>query len=291
MSNKKGENYRLMKTLEQKLNGELGDAWWNLYVAGAFWSNISTPINLSITLLSAVTAGQATTTNMLSQDLFIKVSIASLIISTLNTFFRPHSQLMTIMDSLKKINELGFEFENTYYTSCDEEEHYKKRYSEYKNILMKLNKFQQSQSPDQQNFFTDFIYWFFKKYSCLRKSYKWLDLDMEYIGDQENNSKTNEPEGCCGCNPCSPCCIKKNLNPNTDTNSNTALALNLKQVNQSNQSNQCSQSSVGGILSNLTLTIKEIDSKEGVDIEKIQPKKIVISDEENQLSSGMDKSD
>ncbi len=258
-SNTESEHYKLMKKLQRKLNGELGDVWWNLYVAGAFWSNISTPINLSITLLSAITAGQATTTNMLSQSLFIKISIASLIISTLNTFFRPHGQLMSIMDSLKKINELGFRFESTYYTECDDEDDYKRRYKEYKNILMDLNKFQQSQSPDQQNFFTDFVYWLFKNYSCLKNGYKWLDLDMSYIEEQEKN-KPHQPDNCC--EPCSTCCIKPN-NQDIDT---------ICKENQSTQSTQ----------SNLELKI-----------ETSQPSKlsnIIISDEENQLSIDENKS-
>ena len=50
------ETYELMKKLQNKLNGELGDLWWNRYVGGAFWSNISTPLNLAITLLASAPA-------------------------------------------------------------------------------------------------------------------------------------------------------------------------------------------------------------------------------------------
>lgn len=256
-SNTDSENHKIMKKLQRKLNGELGDVWWNLYIAGAFWSNISTPINLSITLLSAITAGQATTTNMLSQSLFIKISIASLIISTLNTFFRPHGQLMSIMDSLKKINELGFKFESIYYTECDDEDDYKRRYKEYKNILLELNKFQQSQSPDQQNFFTDFIYWLFKNYSCLNKSYKWLDLDMSYIEEQEYN-KSHQPAVCC--EPCSTCCM------NTDGQVINSTSNFYKETESLNQTQA---------KTNLEL---KIDSSQPSKLSKI-----IISDEENQL--------
>lgn len=253
MQSSESEDYKLMKKLQRKLNGELGDVWWNLYVAGAFWSNISTPINLAITLLSAITAGQATTKNLLSPSAFIKISIASLVISTLNTFFRPHSQLMSIMDSMKSINDLGFKFETTYYSECNNVDDYKRRYKEYKAILIELNKFQQSKSPDQQNFLTDFIYWLLKKYSCLRGNYKWLDLDMAYIDEQENNHKVNEDK-CC--ESCSTCCIKVPssyvINSQTQTNTHT-------------QTN------------NLELTIEK---KQPINI-----KNIIIVDEENQLNS------
>ena len=111
----------LAKNLEDKLDGEIGNHWWKVYIASAFWSNISTPINLLITLLSAVTAGQASTESMLSQSTFLKISIASLVISTLNTFFRPHQQFMQNMETLCKINEFGFQFEEIYYTNHGED--------------------------------------------------------------------------------------------------------------------------------------------------------------------------
>ncbi len=260
MSNTESEKLKLMKKLQRKLNGELGDVWWNLYVGGAFWSNISTPINLAITLLSAVTAGQATTSNMLSQSAFFKISIASLIISTLNTFFRPHAQLMGIMDSMKSINELGFRFESTYYSECNGESDYARRYSEYKQILMDLNKFQQSQSPDQQNFCTDFIYWLFKNYSCLKKSYKWLDLDMAYIDEQENNTNSNsELNRCCYCEPCSSCCKPNIQAENKITQSN----------NKDNKDN---------------LGVQKLN----IGIETKQPNNIRIADEENQYEQEND---
>ncbi len=189
------EKYELMTKLENKLNGELGDMWWNKYVGGAFWANISTPINLAITILSAVTAGQATTQNMLSQDIFFKISVASLLLSTLNTFFRPHTQLMDNMTAIKAINEFGAKFETIYYSENSNEEDFIRRYNEYKKLSQEFNKYQIEQTPEQQNFMTDLIYWIFKKYSCLKNNYKWLDVDMSYIKEQKiNNKKSVEEE-------------------------------------------------------------------------------------------------
>ncbi len=190
--NKNNEKYVLMMQLQNKLNGELGDLWWNKYVAAAFWSNISTPINLAITLLSAVTAGQATTQNMLTQSVFFKISVASLLLSTLNTFFRPHSQLMDNMNSIKTINEFGARFETIYYSENSTDEHFTKRYNDYKKLSQDFNKYQIEQTPEQQNFITDLIYWLFRKYSCLKNSYKWLDVDMEYIQEDRTKEKINQ---------------------------------------------------------------------------------------------------
>ena len=180
--------YELMKKLQNKLNGELGDLWWNRYVGGAFWSNISTPLNLAITLLSAVTAGQATTQNMLEPSMFFKVSVASLLLSTLNTFFRPHTQLMENMTAIKIINEFGARFETIYYSENSTIEDFIRRYTEYTKLSQDFNKYQIAQTPEQQNFLTDLIYWLFKKYSCLKNSYRWLDVDMLYLQEPKYKS-------------------------------------------------------------------------------------------------------
>ncbi len=174
----------LMESLENKLDGEIGNMWWKVYIASAFWSNISTPINLSITLLSAVTAGQAATSNMLSQNMFVKVSVASLLISTLNTFFRPHAQYISNMDLLKKINEYGFEFENIHYSKNVDSKDYIRRYKGYKKLMIKFHRYKNTLSPEQQNFLTDLIYYICKN-SCLRNDDKWLDIDKKYIQDED----------------------------------------------------------------------------------------------------------
>lgn len=177
----------LMNSIEGKLDGEIGNAWWKIYIASAFWSNISTPINLSITLLSAITAGQATTNSILSQSMFIKVSVASLLISTLNTFFRPHNQYILNMDVLKKINEFGFEFEGIHYSKNTDTSDYIRRYLAYKNLMIKYHRYKNTMTPDQQNYLTDLIYYICIN-SCLRNDDKWLDIDKKYI-EEENQEK------------------------------------------------------------------------------------------------------
>ena len=76
-----------ISNLEDKLNTTIGRQWWKKYISAAFWSNIATPINLAITLFTTLTTGQAATDSLLSQDNFFKLSVATLIISTINTFF------------------------------------------------------------------------------------------------------------------------------------------------------------------------------------------------------------
>ncbi len=191
--NEKIEIKDLMEKLEDKLDGEIGNMWWKVYIASAFWSNVSTPINLAITLLSAVTAGQATTDNMLNKNTFIKVSVASLLISTLNTFFRPHTQYINNMDILKKVNEFGFEFENIHYSKKSDSKDYLRRYNAYKKLMIKFHRYKNTLSPDQQNFLTDLIYYICIK-SCLRNDDKWLDIDKKYIDYNDEEEDKDEKE-------------------------------------------------------------------------------------------------
>lgn len=191
---RKNELKKMVDTLEDKLDGELGNHWWKIYIASAFWSNISTPINLSITLLSAVTAGQATTQNMISKNMFMKVSIASLLISTLNTFFRPHQQFMQNMDVMRKINEYGFEFEDIYYSSKSTFEDHYRRYHQYRNLMIRYHKYRNLISPDQQNYFTDLIYYICLN-SCLMNYDKWLDIDARHMEHDNSEKLKNEKKG------------------------------------------------------------------------------------------------
>ena len=100
--------------IEHFLDTKIGFYWWKKYIAGAFWSNIATPINLSITLITAFTTGQAVTESLIDSKTYSYLSVAALIISTLNTFFRPHIQLKDNIDEMKKWSEFGGRFMNIY---------------------------------------------------------------------------------------------------------------------------------------------------------------------------------
>ena len=75
-----------IKNYENKINYDIGYYWWKYYVYGAFWNNISTPINLAITIITALTTGQSASQNLISETLNTKfllhVTKLSLKIST-----------------------------------------------------------------------------------------------------------------------------------------------------------------------------------------------------------------
>ena len=159
--------------LERKLNADIGFHWWKKYIASAFWCNISTPINLSITVITALTTGQATTQNLLPQNVLVSISIIALILTTVNTFFRPHTQMMNTMKILQEWTEFGNRFESIYYKYNLDEKKLK-----YQELYDLIQQYKINESPDNQNFCTDFLH-IIARCTCINKRDKWLDLDIE----------------------------------------------------------------------------------------------------------------
>jgi len=170
--------------LRHKLDKEIGYNYWKKYVASAFWSQVSTPINLTITFLTAITTAQSQTQSFLSQNIYSQIAITSLIITTLNTFFRPHTQYAANTEYLSKWKELGIEFEKEFFNRIEDEttEIYQTKIEKYQALQEKVDVLRKSEGTDMVNFLTDFI--FLICYStCLRKYRRWLDVDRRIIRD------------------------------------------------------------------------------------------------------------
>lgn len=164
-----------LSRLEKKLNCDIGFYWWKKYIASAFWSNVSTPVNLSITVITALTTAQATTDNLLPQSAFVSISIIALILTTINTFFRPHAQMTLCMKILQDWTEFGNRFETIFYQSSDEE-----KLINYRMLYDDIQRYKNNDSPENQNFFTDFLH-ILARMTCINKHEKWLDLDNSMI--------------------------------------------------------------------------------------------------------------
>lgn len=162
-----------MMKIEQRLNAEIGFEWWKRYIAAAFWSNVSTPVNLTITLLTALTTTQTTTQNLLSHDTNVGMSVCVLVLTVLNTFFRPHYQMVENMREMKLWSDFGVSFEAIYYTENDTEEDFLRRFNSYKELQTKIS---QKSNIEKNNFLTDMIHMCAKK-TILHKKDKWVAED------------------------------------------------------------------------------------------------------------------
>lgn len=180
----RAKNILYMQKLENKLNGEIGFNWWKRYISSAFWDNLGTPINLTITLLTAVSAAQVSTGNLMSPYANSVINLVTLILSTLNTFFRPHTKVSSNMEIMKKYSDFGNKFEEIYYSVSSSDENYKDKTHMYKNLLVEINTYENNHGSEAINFCSDFIH-IFLRYLCLKTKEKWLDLDKEFEEHKE----------------------------------------------------------------------------------------------------------
>jgi len=162
-SNNRINNYSpdwgIMLTLQGSLNLRIGTQAWKKYISAAFWNYISTPINFTITLFTALTAGQTGTksTYLSEKQLFIMLFI-SFLLSIINTFFKLKEKALLNYESSKKYDEFGAKFEEIYYMPLSNEYNLKIKLVEYKILQEEINKYSQKESIENVNYFTELIY-------------------------------------------------------------------------------------------------------------------------------------
>ena len=184
----------------EKLNYDIGYFWWKQYVYCAFWSNISTPINLLITILTALTTGQSATNSLIAQSTNTQLGIAALFISIFNTFFRPTQQLNDNTQVLKEWMDIGQQFEDIYYDKVYTLEEKKDRLQKLQALFMENNKLKRNNT---NNFLIDLIF-MAADYLCIKNKIYWI----------HNNTNANNPN-----NPLSKHNNKHNYN-NKNNNEN-----------------------------------------------------------------------
>lgn len=186
----KEKKYEKLVILRHKLDKEIGHNYWKKYVASAFWSQISTPINLTITFLTAITTAQAQSDSLIPQSLYAQLAIISLVITTLNTFFRPHTQYAANTEYLSKWKELGIKFEKEYFNRMEDnsETTYDMKIKAYSELQDEVDTLRKAEGTEMMNFLTDFIYFIVYR-TCLRRYKRWLDVDRRIVIECKNEIK------------------------------------------------------------------------------------------------------
>lgn len=164
----------------EKLNYDIGYFWWKQYVYCAFWSNISTPINLLITILTALTTGQSATNSLISESTNTQLGITALFISIFNTFFRPTQQLHDNTQVLKEWMDIGEKFEEIYYDKVYTIDEKKDRLQKLQALFIENNKLKRN---NINNFLIDLIF-MSADYLCIKNKIYW-------IHENSNNNNVN----------------------------------------------------------------------------------------------------
>jgi len=148
-----------MLSLQENLNLRIGTQTWKKYINAAFWNYISTPINFTITLFTAISAGQTGTgNNYLTQNQLFYILFISFILSIINTFFKLKDKAIMNYDSLKKYQDFGAIFERIYFTTIYNEAGLYKRYYAYLDLQTDLNTYESTGSIEHVNYITELIY-------------------------------------------------------------------------------------------------------------------------------------
>ena len=158
-----------IRNYENKINYDIGYYWWKYYVYGAFWNNISTPINLAITIITALTTGQSASQNLISDTLNTKLGLSVLMLSIFNTFFRPHQQLTTNQLISKKWNKLGTKYDKLYY---NKDYNNKDRYIKLKRLEKLFDEVNLLKRDNNNNYLIDLIF-IIVNFTCIRKNIYW----------------------------------------------------------------------------------------------------------------------
>jgi hypothetical protein len=130
-------------------------------------------------MLTAVTTAQIESNDLIPKSLASNLAIFSLILATLNTFFRPHTQYATNTEFLTKWTQLGVKFEDEYYNNMVEHKTigaYRKRLESLQSIQKEVNALRQAEGTNTINFLTDFLF-LICLLTCLRNKKNWLDRD------------------------------------------------------------------------------------------------------------------
>jgi hypothetical protein len=176
-------NINLINTLEDQINTEIGYNYIKKKISSYFWSQISTPINCIIALLTAISTTKVNYNNFLSDKIYLHINIATLIITTLNTFINPSQYSNYNLESMKKWMEFGGDFEHTYYNNylTDNIISDTEKINNYNYLLTKIDNYKLNEINSKNiNIVSDCIYYIYFK--CYNKE-KWFDINHIILND------------------------------------------------------------------------------------------------------------
>ena len=204
-----------IKCYIDKMNKDVGFFWWKRYIYSAFWQNISTPINLSIVILTAFTTGQSATSNLISANTSTILGVVTLFLSIFNSFFKPYEQLSTNQKHLHDWAGLGEELDEIFYDKVYTIDEKLARLKKIEKLFKKVSNLKRT---DENNFFIDLLYLIIRR-TCIGGNIRW-----NHITDKKeiicNNNKAQR------LTMSSSVKMDKNIDRNMDSNIDRPLTVN-----------------------------------------------------------------
>jgi|LauGreDrversion4_2_1035121.scaffolds.fasta_scaffold88397_3 hypothetical protein len=154
-----------LERIETELNHLIGVRWWKPYISSVWWSNLTTPLNIGMSITSLLAAGQASLNTFVSHSTTLSFSV--FVLSLVNTFFTPHSRLVESAKQMEEWKKFGLRFERVYYSGKQTEEEISQRLTEYRELMMEIRE----RMVSDRSLFTDTLH---SIVGCVKKVDKWV---------------------------------------------------------------------------------------------------------------------
>jgi hypothetical protein len=170
----------IMLTVQDNLNLRIGTQLKKKYFNAGFWNYISTPINFTITLFTALSAGQTGSgSNFLTADQLFYILLATFILSIINTFFKLKEKAEINYNSAKSWELYAATFEQIYFTPIEKNEDVAKKLQNYNELICKINGEYVEETVDYVNYITELFFYLFRL--CrIYKDYRHLGIKRRH---------------------------------------------------------------------------------------------------------------
>jgi hypothetical protein len=170
----------IMLTVQDNLNLKIGVQLKKKYFNAAFWNYISTPINFTITLFTALSAGQTGSgSNFLSQSQLFYVLLTTFVLSIVNTFFKLKEKAQINYVAAKAWEQYAAKFEEIYFSPILKNDDVNDKLHRYNSLITFMNEQNVEETVEYVNYITELFFYCFGKCN-LYPDYRHLTINQRH---------------------------------------------------------------------------------------------------------------
>ena len=159
IANKESHIVKIMLLRQDVLNKKIGTNAYKKYLSAIIWNYVTTFINFSITLLTALSTGQAASSNILNKQQSVIILFVTFVLTTTNSFFKLNIKMNLNFESAKTYYKFGCDFEKIYYKSVNNRSDILEKLYEYQLLHDAINEYILTETIEHQNYLSELIYY------------------------------------------------------------------------------------------------------------------------------------
>jgi hypothetical protein len=169
-----------MLTVQDNLNLQIGTQLKKKYFNAGFWNYISTPINFTITLLTAFSTGQTGSGSaFLTESQLFYVLLTTFVLSIINTFFKLREKAEINYKSAKSWELYAATFEKIYFTPIQKNDDVILKLNNYNELVYTINAENKEETVEYVNYITEMFFYLFRL--CrIYKDYRHLGIKQRH---------------------------------------------------------------------------------------------------------------